>query len=200
MKNIFLIILFFSSFYSISQTKDDYINGYKDGFRSGYCQNELQCSAPIPNSRSIFIGDRPLQYPAGYAQGIEDGKEKRINDNKNKLTSTSTTTNSNVNNDYWEARGIEDNSTISAEEYMERGVGEWTKDNYIEAINEFTKAIRNSSENDNTTIYRSYFYRANSKAFIGDFAGALKDIKLAKQNGWPLRIQGYQRRWRKNKL
>ena len=86
MKNIFLIILFFSSFYSISQTKEDYINGYKEGFRSGYCQNELQCSAPIPNSRSIFIGDRPLQYPAGYAQGIEDGKEKRINEEKTKLT------------------------------------------------------------------------------------------------------------------
>jgi tetratricopeptide (TPR) repeat protein len=199
MKNIFLIILFFSSFYSISQTKDDYINGYKDGFRSGYCQNELQCSAPIPNSRSIFIGDRPLQYPAGYAQGLEDGKEKRINDNKNKLTSTSTTTNSNVNNDYWEARGIEDNSTISAEEYIERGVGEFTKNNFIEAINEFTKAIRISSENDDNIQY-GYFYRANSKAFIGDFAGALKDIELAKQNGWPLRIQGYQRRWRKNKL
>jgi len=91
-------------------------------------------------------------------------------------------------------------SSMTAEEYLKRGVEEWTERNYIEAIDEFTKAIEIGSKNDNTTIYTSYFYRANSKAFLGDFAGALKDIELAKQNGWPLRIEGYQRRWRKNKL
>ena len=84
MKNIFfkafLILILLRSFTSIGQTKDDYINGYKDGFRVGYCLNTVNCSAPIPNSRSIFIGDRPLQYPIGYAQGLEDGKQKRIND------------------------------------------------------------------------------------------------------------------------
>ena len=84
MKNIifkvFIASLLLSSFNSIGQTKDDYINGYKDGFKVGYCLNTVNCSAPIPNSRSIFIGDRPLQYPIGYAQGLEDGKQKRIND------------------------------------------------------------------------------------------------------------------------
>ena len=84
MKNIFfkilLITLLFSFSYSASQNIDNYINGYKEGFRVGYCQSELICSAPIPNSQSIFIGDSPLQYPVGYAQGLEDGKNKRINE------------------------------------------------------------------------------------------------------------------------
>ena len=92
MKNIifkvFIASLLLSSFTSIGQTKDDYINGYKEGFRAGYCQNESPCSAPIPNSQSISIGDRPLQYPAGYAQGLNDGKEKRTNEEKTKSTTT----------------------------------------------------------------------------------------------------------------
>ena len=84
MKNIifkvFIASLLLSSFTSIGQTKDDYINGYKEGFKTGYCLNVVDCSAPIPNTRSIFIGDKPLQYPVGYAQGLKDGKQKRIND------------------------------------------------------------------------------------------------------------------------
>jgi hypothetical protein len=209
MKNIFfkilLITLLFNFSYSASQNIDNYINGYKEGFRVGYCQSELTCSAPIPNSRSIFIGNRPLQYPVGYAQGLEDGKEKRINDNKKKLTSTSTDSGNLMGSkDPMMTRNRvnkpEPGLYISAEEYFNRGKKKYDFNAYNGAIGDFTKAIEIGSKNDNTNIKTYYFFRAYSKAFLGEFAGAIKDIELAKQNGWSLRIQGELRRWRKNKL
>ena len=79
---ILLFFFLFSSFVSFGQTRDDYIKGYKDGFQKGYCQYDNQCDAPVPRFVNPPRG-AVLQYPIGYAKGIEDGRKKKIDENKN---------------------------------------------------------------------------------------------------------------------
>jgi len=142
MKNIifkvFIASLLLSSFNSIGQTKDDYINGYKDGFRVGYCLNTVNCSAPIPNSRSIFIGDRPLQYPIGYAQGLEDGKQKRINDENIPLKTQSQIRKERTNKT--------DNKSSTTDAYLE----------YQKRRDQINKNYRSSARNSFLTSNRGF--------------------------------------------
>ena len=235
-----LIILLFSSFYSFTQTIDDYINGYKEGFRIGYCQSELTCSAPIPNSRSIFIG-RPLQYPVGYAKGLEDGKQKRINDNKNKLIFTPSTTNTKLgskdpimttnktnksksNNDYWELRGIEDNSAnyetaktntspnwtdkskVNNDYWELRGIEDNSVISAEEYFNKGKKKYDFSAYNGaigdftkaieiSSSYWEAYFYRGIAKGIINDDVGAIEDLTLVTTNSLDKRMVRQARGW-----
>ena len=73
MKKLILLLLFIP-IVSFGQTA--FSNGYKAGFKKGYCLEEVGCISPIPPISPI---SNPgfYTYSDGYARGVQDGKKAK---------------------------------------------------------------------------------------------------------------------------
>lgn len=59
--------------YNDTNAQDFFSNGYKEGFKEGYCHQENFCKAPTPQSiPSRRLGEN--NYKDGYNRGFVDGK------------------------------------------------------------------------------------------------------------------------------
>tara|TARA_B100001059_G_scaffold98948_1_gene98573 strand:+ start:396 stop:1061 length:666 start_codon:yes stop_codon:yes gene_type:complete len=80
MKKLILLLLFIP-LVSFGQTS--YENGFKAGFKKGYCQNEIGCISPIAPTPPISrIGESENSYSEGFARGVIAGKNKKTKDTK----------------------------------------------------------------------------------------------------------------------
>jgi len=76
-----IVLLLFIPLVSFGQTS--YENGFKAGFKKGYCQNEIGCISPIAPIPPIpRIGESENSYSEGFARGVIAGKNKKTKDTK----------------------------------------------------------------------------------------------------------------------
>ena len=81
---------------------------------------------------------------------------------------------SEVNDDYADnSNALIDNSTISAEEYFDRGYAKTELEDYEGAIDDYTKAIE-----IDPNYYNAYIRRGTLKWQLGDYTGAEEDFTV----------------------
>ena len=73
MKKLLLVLLFVPL---VSFGQDAFSNGYKAGYKKGYCLEDINCIPPIPPVLTI---SKPgfSTYSDGYARGVSDGKKAK---------------------------------------------------------------------------------------------------------------------------
>ena len=57
-------------------SQSSFSDGYKAGFKKGYCLENIGCVAPIPPVSPIPAAGFTT-YSDGYARGVQDGQRKR---------------------------------------------------------------------------------------------------------------------------
>ncbi len=88
MKNSFIILSLFLSFFSFAQS--NFSNGFSDGYKKGYCQNQgIGCMSPLPPIAPIpKIGENMNSYQDGYNRGFEEGLNAQKSKSDNSANST----------------------------------------------------------------------------------------------------------------
>jgi len=72
--NIMIVLAFFMSFVVYSQT--DYSNGWKKGYKAGYCYQDYGCTSPIPPVSPVPMAGKNT-YQDGYNRGFTIGKSDK---------------------------------------------------------------------------------------------------------------------------
>ena len=75
MKKLFLITLFFlGTILSSLHSSEDYCDGWRTGYKRGYCYDKQLCVAPIPPPCPVPEPGKNT-YSDGYDRGFEKGRE-----------------------------------------------------------------------------------------------------------------------------
>lgn len=61
----------------ISFNTNDYTEGWKDGYKAGYCFEIINCVEPIPPVAPVPKAECPSGYKCGYNRGFVKGKKDK---------------------------------------------------------------------------------------------------------------------------
>jgi len=135
MKKIILISFIFFTTIIIAQT--DYTNGFKIGYKKGFCQDqEIGCIEPIPPISPIpKIGESSDNYNDGYNRGFQMGlNAKKTNNSGNGYKTAKPKF---VDNIIYKAPKTENKAKKQMAEMIEkRGMQNLVDGNYDDAIND----------------------------------------------------------------
>jgi hypothetical protein len=75
MKAITLLVFLFIA---INLPAQDYLYGFQDGYRKGYCYNDASCNSPNPpNAPTPNTGESYYSYQDGYNRGFQMGLDDK---------------------------------------------------------------------------------------------------------------------------
>lgn len=191
---ITLIVILFSI--NINFAQSNFSNGFNDGYKKGYCQNQgIGCLAPIPPISPIpNVNENMNSYQDGYNRGFEAG----LNAQKNNNTNTETRQRYETSRPRFTAQKVdlsenhiynpyENQNTLNLavkvaelkakriNELYEKGLENYNNDNYSDAIyyaNEIIKIEPN--------ISKIYALKAMSQIYTGEFLNSFNNINKAK--------------------
>lgn len=73
---------FFCLLSIVGYSQTAFQNGFKEGYRNGYCYQDYSCISPVPPITPITrVGENPNSYQDGYNRGFEMGRDDKLKSN-----------------------------------------------------------------------------------------------------------------------
>lgn len=171
------IILFLFSFSAFSQTS--FSNGYKQGYKEGFCYNDFGCIEPISPLPPIpRIGENSNSYKDGYQRGFIDGQNSKTS--KGSSYGYSTPSNSNQYYNQYTPRQYGDYIEPYDFNLMYQ-VLEAKQKQYNNRIREYERQAELQkfySETLSSAIKESRKYYEQVYKFLGFYAGLISDYQI----------------------
>ena len=80
MKKFILTVIVILMFLPLVYTQSNYSQGFKAGYKEGYCHNDFGCIPPVtPVTPIVLIGEKSDSFQDGYTRGVKMGLENKAN-------------------------------------------------------------------------------------------------------------------------